>query len=68
MRYIRTFFLFLLVTFLFQLLSDEAKNIDTTYLLPLTYKDAHILGTLAPAVPLSESLMQDPYFELKFFA
>lgn len=48
-------------------LSDETKNIDTTYLLPLTYNDGHILGTLAPGVPLPESLMQDPYFEHKAF-
>ncbi|CAH8293856.1 raffinose synthase Sip1-like protein [Mariniflexile fucanivorans] len=48
-------------------LSDEPKNIDNTVLKPLIYADGRILGTLAPAVPLPESLMQDPYFEGKAF-
>ncbi|REE00143.1 Sip1-related alpha-galactosidase [Marinoscillum furvescens] len=42
-------------------LSDETKNIDDTYLKPLMYEDGRLLGTLAPAVPLPETLMQDPY-------
>lgn len=42
-------------------LSDEPENIDDTVLKPLTYADGRVLGTLAPAVPLPESLMQDPY-------
>jgi hypothetical protein len=48
-------------------LSDEAKNIDDTFLKPLTYADGRILGTLAPGVPLPESLMQDPYSDGKAF-
>lgn len=48
-------------------LSDETKNIDHTYLNPLTFADGHILGTLAPGVPLPESMMQDPYFDNKAF-
>ncbi len=48
-------------------LSDEAQNIDGSILKPLTYKDGRILGTLAPAVPLPESLMQDPYYNGKAF-
>jgi hypothetical protein len=48
-------------------LSDEPENIDDTVLKPLTYKDGRILGTLAPAVPLPESLMQDPYTDGKSF-
>jgi len=48
-------------------LSDEPQNIDDTVLKPLTYADGRILGTLAPAVPLPESLMQDPYREGKAF-
>jgi len=48
-------------------LSDEPKNIDNTVLKPLTFADGHILGTLAPGVPLPESLMQDPYYEHKAF-
>jgi len=42
-------------------LSDVPEHIDDTVLKPLTYADGRILGTLAPAVPLPESLMQDPY-------
>ncbi|ALJ05389.1 hypothetical protein APS56_09775 [Pseudalgibacter alginicilyticus] len=42
-------------------LSDVPEQIDDTVLKPLTYADGRILGTLAPAVPLPESLMQDPY-------
>lgn len=48
-------------------LSDETKNIDDTYLKPLMYEDGRILGTLAPAVPLPETLMQDPYTDGKAF-
>ncbi|ANW95364.1 hypothetical protein AXE80_03275 [Wenyingzhuangia fucanilytica] len=48
-------------------LSDEPENIDDTVLKPLTYKDGRIVGTLAPAVPLPESLMQDPYADDKAF-
>ncbi|MGQ1786137.1 Sip1-related alpha-galactosidase [Saccharicrinis sp. GN24d3] len=48
-------------------LSDEPQKIDDTVLRPLTYADGHILGTLAPGVPLPESLMQDPYYEGKAF-
>lgn len=48
-------------------LSDEPQNIDNTVLKPLTYDDGRILGTLAPGVPLPESLMQDPYFEGQAF-
>lgn len=48
-------------------LSDETKNIDDTYLSPLMYEDGRILGTLAPAVPLPESLMQDPFTDNKAF-
>lgn len=42
-------------------LSDETKNIDDTYLRPLMYDDGRLVGTLAPAVPLPETLLQDPY-------
>ncbi|WP_052823317.1 Sip1-related alpha-galactosidase [Neotamlana sedimentorum] len=48
-------------------LSDVPEHIDDTVLKPLTYSDGRILGTLAPAVPLPESLMQDPYFDGKAF-
>ncbi|MEI6865748.1 Sip1-related alpha-galactosidase [Flavicella sp.] len=48
-------------------LSDEPQNIEDTVLKPLTYADGRILGTLAPGVPLPESLMQDPYFSGKAF-
>jgi hypothetical protein len=48
-------------------LSDETKNIDDTYLTPLMYKDGEIIGTLAPGVPLPESLLQDPYVGKKAF-
>ncbi|QXP66388.1 Sip1-related alpha-galactosidase [Polaribacter sp. AHE13PA] len=48
-------------------LSDETKNIDDTYLTPLMYKDGEIIGTLAPGVPLPESLQQDPYVGKKAF-
>lgn len=48
-------------------LSDETKNIDDTYLKPLMYKDGEIIGTLAPGVPLPESLAQDPYVGLQAF-
>lgn len=48
-------------------LSDEPQNIDDTVLKPLTYKNGRIVGTLAPAVPLPESLMQDPYRDGKAF-
>ena len=48
-------------------LSDEANNIDDTVLKPIIYNDGRILGTLAPGVPLPQSLMQDPYFEGKAF-
>tara|TARA_R110001606_G_scaffold233105_4_gene380554 strand:+ start:947 stop:3073 length:2127 start_codon:yes stop_codon:yes gene_type:complete len=48
-------------------LSDETKNIDDTYLNPLMYKDGEIIGTLAPGVPLPESLTQDPYVGKKAF-
>lgn len=48
-------------------LSDEPQNIDDAVLKPLTYSDGHILGTLAPGVPLPESLLQDPYSEGKAF-
>ncbi|MBU3011301.1 alpha-galactosidase [Polaribacter vadi] len=48
-------------------LSDEPENIEDTVLKPLTYADGRILGTLAPAVPLPESLMQDPYADGKSF-
>ncbi|MGQ1786150.1 Sip1-related alpha-galactosidase [Saccharicrinis sp. GN24d3] len=48
-------------------LSDEPQDIDDTVLKPLTFADGHILGTLAPGVPLPESLMQDPYYEGKAF-
>lgn len=44
-------------------LSDEPQNIDINILKPLTYADGRILGTLAPGVPLPESLMHDPYFD-----
>lgn len=42
-------------------LSDDTKNIDDTYLKSLMYEDGEIVGTLAPGVPLRESLMIDPY-------
>ena len=48
-------------------LSDETKNMDDTYLRPLMYEDGRILGTLAPAVPLPETLMHDPYSEKQVF-
>ncbi|MBP0904157.1 Sip1-related alpha-galactosidase [Mariniflexile gromovii] len=48
-------------------LSDVPEHIDDTVLKPLTYTDGLIVGTLAPAVPLPESLMQDPYFDGKAF-
>ena len=48
-------------------LSDETKNMDDTYLRPLMYTDGRIVGTLAPAVPLPETLMQDPYTGGKAF-
>ncbi len=48
-------------------LSDDPQNIDDAVLKPLTYKDGRILGTLAPGVPLPESMMQDPFFEGKAF-
>ncbi|MFY0714912.1 hypothetical protein J1D01_14645 [Seonamhaeicola sp. NFXS20] len=48
-------------------LSDVPEHIDDTVLKPLTYADGRILGTLAPGVPLPESLMQDPYFDGKAF-
>lgn len=48
-------------------LSDEPQNIDDTVLKPLTFADGRILGTLAPGVPLPESLMQDPYYTEKAF-
>ncbi|MDO7172375.1 Sip1-related alpha-galactosidase [Mariniflexile sp. AS56] len=48
-------------------LSDETKNIDATYLNPLMYNDGEIVGTLAPGVPLPESLKQDPYVGNKAF-
>lgn len=48
-------------------LSDEPKNMDDAVLKPLVYNDGRILGTLAPAVPLPESLMQDPYFSANAF-
>lgn len=48
-------------------LSDETKNIDDTYLKPLMYEDGRIVGTLAPGVPLPESLMQDPFKDKKAF-
>ena len=49
-------------------LSDEPQNIDDAVLKPLTYSDGRILGTLAPAVPLPESLLQDPYYEGRAFS
>lgn len=49
-------------------LSDETKNIDDTYLKPLMYEDGRIVGTLAPGVPLKESLFIDPYFGHKAFS
>ena len=48
-------------------LSDVPENIDETVLKPLTYADGRILGTLAPGVPLPESLVQDPYYDGKAF-
>ncbi|GIZ09694.1 Sip1-related alpha-galactosidase [Flavobacterium sp. UMI-01] len=48
-------------------LSDVPEHIDDTVLKPLTYGDGLIVGTEAPAVPLPESLMQDPYFDGKAF-
>jgi len=48
-------------------LSDEPQNIDDTVLKPLVYADGRILGTLAPGVPLPESLLQDPYTEGKAY-
>lgn len=48
-------------------LSDVPEQIDDTVLKPLTYADGRILGTLAPGVPLPESLMQDPYYNGKAF-
>lgn len=48
-------------------LSDETKNIDDTYLRPLMYEDGRILGTLAPGVPLPETMMQDPFTDKKAF-
>jgi hypothetical protein len=48
-------------------LSDETKNIDDTFLTSLMYKDGEIIGTLAPGVPLPESLQQDPYVGKKAF-
>ncbi|WP_372774746.1 Sip1-related alpha-galactosidase [Mangrovibacterium sp.] len=48
-------------------LSDEANNIDDTVLKPVIYNDGRILGTLAPGVPLPESLMQDPFYGGKAF-
>jgi hypothetical protein len=48
-------------------LSDETKNIDDTYLKPLMYEDGEIIGTLAPGVPLPESLQYDPYVDNQAF-
>lgn len=48
-------------------LSDEAKNIDDTYLKPLMYEDGKIIGTLAPGVPLPKTLMHDPYRDKRAF-
>ena len=48
-------------------LSDETTNIDETYLKPIIYKDGKIVGTLAPGVPLPESMMQDPFFDHQAF-
>ncbi|WP_406684719.1 hypothetical protein N1F78_03040 [Seonamhaeicola sp. MEBiC1930] len=48
-------------------LSDVPEHITDEVLKPLTYNDGLILGTLAPAVPLPESLMQDPYSDGKSF-
>jgi Raffinose synthase or seed imbibition protein Sip1 len=42
-------------------LSDETTQIDDTFLKPIIYNDGKIVGTLAPAVPLPESMMSDPY-------
>ncbi|MDX2431950.1 MAG: Sip1-related alpha-galactosidase, partial [Bacteroides sp.] len=44
-------------------LSDETSNIDASSLEALYYEDGRLLGTRAPAVPLPESLMRDPYFD-----
>ncbi|SDR65382.1 Raffinose synthase or seed imbibition protein Sip1 [Polaribacter sp. KT25b] len=49
-------------------LSDETTNIDDTYLKPLMYKDGEIIRTLAPGVPLPQSMMKDPYFDGKAFS
>lgn len=48
-------------------LSDETQNIDDTYLKPLMYEDGKIIGTLAPGVPLPESLLYDPYVDQEAF-
>jgi len=42
-------------------LSDETTHIDDTHLKPIIYNDGKIVGTLAPGVPLPESMMSDPY-------
>ncbi len=48
-------------------LSDETKNMDDTHLKPIIYNDGKIVGTLAPGVPLPESMMQDPFFDHQAF-
>ena len=48
-------------------LSDETSNIDETHLKPMIYNDGKIVGTLAPGVPLPESMMSDPYTGGKVF-
>ena len=48
-------------------LSDATQDIDDEYIKPLIYEDGKIIGTLAPGVPLPESLLNDPYTAKKAF-
>lgn len=48
-------------------LSDETTQINETHLKPLIYNDGKIVGTLAPGVPLPESMFNDPYFDEQTF-
>lgn len=48
-------------------LSDNTKHIDRTYLDPIIFNDGKIIGTLAPGVPLPESIMYNPFTSHKSF-
>ncbi|MBB5268750.1 Sip1-related alpha-galactosidase [Algibacter amylolyticus] len=48
-------------------LSDETTHIDDTHLKPIIYNDGKIVGTLAPGVPLPESMMIDPFTGKELF-